>query len=288
MSAPTSQSAKQNTNPPSSPDNPATHIDRNSAIALSIILFLILVAIAWYLRLHLAQKRQQDLERQAQADRAGGGGGHVDPEWGRVTWNRQCSSCGEETRRGRMSSLFRLKSVVGRKDSVATSSASASPCSPDTPGIDPAVGEDGDKKKWPWLSRWRTQSTRSSVLGPDASVVYENTLPLTSTERPSRTSTSVRRHSQKSSLDPLPLCNPVYPVRARRRSSSLPKDTYDKRWWNEVARRGSTTSPTRRSSVLDVVIEPGAGSPAGGLWGGERGRTRSAHASWESLCVGHL
>jgi hypothetical protein len=38
--------------------------------------------------------------------------------------------------------------------------------------------------------------------------------------------------------------------------------------------------------VLDVVIEPGAGSPAGGLWGGERGRTRSAHASWEgSRCA---
>jgi hypothetical protein len=232
MTAPAAQSAKHDTNPSPSPDNPATHIDRNSAIALSIILFLILVAIAWYLRLHLAQKRQQDLERQAQADRAGGGGGHVDPEWGRVTWNRQCSSCGGEMGRDRMSSLFRLKSVVGRKDSVATSSSSSStsPCSPGGPGADSRVGEDGDKKKWPGLSRWRTQTTHSSVLGPDASVVYENTLPLTSTERPSRTSTSVRRHSQKSSLDPLPLCNPVYPVRARRRSSSLSKDTYDKRW----------------------------------------------------------
>ncbi|KAG9190263.1 hypothetical protein G6011_08351 [Alternaria panax] len=64
----------------STPVGPDTHIDRNSAIALSIILFLVLVAIAWYLRLHFAHKRQADLERQLQA-----GAGQFDSTMGRPT-----------------------------------------------------------------------------------------------------------------------------------------------------------------------------------------------------------
>jgi hypothetical protein len=261
----------------SSQKHPDTHIDRNSAIALSIILFLVLVAIAWYLRLHFAQKQQAaDLERQSQA-----GDGQFHSMLGTVTWNRRRTSCDEETGRARSGSLFKLKSAMVRKDSVATSSTGGSP------GQEPTNG-DREKKKWPGLYQWRTQDSRTSTLGPNAFAIHENTLPLTSTERPSPTLS--RRQSHKGSFDPLPLHNPLYHTPARRRSSSLSQDTYDKRWWNEVARRGSTTSPTRRSSLLDAVREPQARNHAGTTRaaGGSstlsrdhgRGSTGSAHASW--------
>ena len=174
-------------------------------------------------------------------------------------------------------SLLKLKSVVGRKDSVAGSS----PSSTGAPrSISAYSGGDVEKRKWPGLAQWRTTDSRSTTLGPNAFAIHENTLPLTSTERPSRTH-SRRTSLKRGSFDPLPLHNPIYPLPARRRSSSLSQNAYDKRWWNEVARRGSTTSPTRRSSVLDAVPEPGNMGCADGFRGVGRVSTGSAHASWK-------
>ena len=268
--------SKHKADPSSSPEDANTHIDRNSVIALSIILFLVLVAIAWYLRLHYTHKRQADLEQQSRC-----GQGRFDQTTERVTWNRQCNSCGEEIGRVRSGSLFKLKSVLLRKDSVATSSSRSSSGTENVQG-------NREKRKWPGLSQWRIQGSRTSMLGPNAFALHQNTLPLTSTERPSPTHS--RRQSQRGSFDPLPLHNPLYHTSGRRRSSSLSQDAYDKRWWNEVARRGSTTSPTRRWSILDTVLEPGVrghtgdSRAAGGFstvgrdHGG--GSTGSAHASW--------
>ena len=270
--------SKHKSDSASSPANSSTNIDRNSAIALSILLFLILVAIAWYLRLHFAQRRQADLERQSQTQ-LGSGNFEVNPVTGRVTWSRQCSSCGhgsQDTRRSRAASLLKLKSVVVRKDSVAGSSSSST--SATTPTCLYNSG-DVEKRKWPGLAQWRTQDSRSTTLGPNVFAIHENTLPLTSTERPSRTHS--RRQSLRGSFDPLPLHNPIYPVPARRRSSSLSQGAYDKRWWNEVARRGSTTSPTRRSSVLDAVSEPEVRDHLDESRGMSGSSTGSAHASWK-------
>jgi len=199
---------------------------------------------------------------------------------GRVKWNRQCSSCGhgsQDTRRSRATSLLKRKSVVVRKDSVATSSSSSTGAPTPT---SPYSGGDIEKRKWPGLAQWRTQDSRSTTLGPNAFAIHENTLPLTSTERPSRVH-SRRQSLKRGSLDPLPLHNAIYPVPARRRSSSLSQNAYDKRWWNEVARRGSTTSPTRRSSVLDAVPEPGDMGCADGFRRVGRDSTGSAHATWK-------
>ena len=275
--------SKREADSSSSPEDTDTHIDYNFVIALSIILFLALVAIAWYLRLRFARKRRVDLDQQLQA-----GEGHFDSAMGMVTWNRQCGSCGgEETERARTGSLFKLKSVMVRKDSVAMSSSRGSP------GTGEVEGE-RQKRKWPGLSQWRTQDSRSSTLGPNAFTILDTTVPLTSTERPSPTHS--RRQSCKGFFDPLTLHNPLHHVPAQRRSSSVSRDTYHKRWWNEAALRGSTTSPIRQSPVLEVVPEPGVRGHAGDTRdaGGssavskDHGRrsTGSAHASWKgSRCA---
>jgi cytoskeletal protein RodZ len=114
--------SKHKTYSSSSPsrDHPDTHIDRNSAIALSIMLFLILGAIAWYLRLHFAQKRQADLERQLQVEQ-----GQSESAMESVTWNRQCSSySSQETSLAQASSPSKPKATVIRKSSTTPSSSS--------------------------------------------------------------------------------------------------------------------------------------------------------------------
>jgi hypothetical protein len=186
-----------------------------------------------------------------------------------VTWNSQCSSySSQETSLAQTRNPCKPKAAVTRKSSTTPS------CSSDTSG----QRQESEKKKSLRSSQQRSsQDTRNATLEPHNSFIHDETLPMTSTERRPSSTHSPRRQSSKSFFDPLRLHNPVYAVAVQRRSSSsLSRDTYDKRWWNEVAPRGSTTSPTRRSSVLEVVPEPSVASREPG-----RGSIGSAHASWK-------
>jgi hypothetical protein len=233
------------------------HTDRNAAIALSILLFSVLMAIAWYFRLHIKTIRASDLERQQCQD---------EPMMRRIssakdTWYRRSSSNATAvTRNGsRKDSIFKLKPIVTRKDSVATCSSEGSHAT-------------REKRKWPSLSHWRTQDSGVSTLAlptpistpcssPQCSTdplssIHACTLPLTSTERPSPThSRPSSSYTGNSVSDPLSITNPHYRTPPRRHSS-LSQTNCDKRWWNEVARRGSTSSTARRLSILEPVLEP--------------------------------
>jgi hypothetical protein len=207
-------------------------MDRGAVIVLPIILTLIVLGWAWYLSIHFKRKSQLDMERQL----SGHGPSLPTTEH---TWSRhpRSSMDSDQTRR---SSIFKLKHLITRKDSLLTSSSS----SEDSPV--PTIQEMG---KWPRIYPRKSQATTP------VSLLAQHTLPLTSTERPapiySRRESVPTSHARVLSC-PLPITNPRYNS-APQRLASLSPTQDDKRWWDQVARRGSTSNAISR---LLPILEP--------------------------------
>lgn len=80
--------------------------------------------------------------------------------------------------------------------------------------------------------------------------------------------------------------DPLFFPQRRRSSNSLSQAQYDRRWWTEVARRGSTSAASRRLSVLEPILEPEISY----LWYPARGNStnrRDSHRvyDWTRLIV---
>ncbi|KAH5716349.1 hypothetical protein HBI20_133410 [Parastagonospora nodorum] len=200
-----------------------SHIDRDSAIALGVILTLILLAIGYYVYLRLQYRREQDLEQQQQQQqqrrrssiptlRSYGTRGraptpsfHMERMWSRAVRHDSDSS----TLQGSVSGEHKGSGKKGSWSSSSRGSVSTRVGSVDTTSNDPHGGP-----------RSRSPSPRSQT----------------------RRKSSHRRTSSIASV-PAPLLD------------SLQRQA-DKSWWADVARRGSTTHADRRFSVLEPIPEP--------------------------------
>ncbi|KAF1942525.1 hypothetical protein EJ02DRAFT_166209 [Clathrospora elynae] len=307
------------TEPSAAPPQPNSQIDHNAAVALAVIFFLVLGAVAWYLYSHVRVRRVLDLERQGVGERGG-------DMWFRqdsVGSSRGRCGNGEEVERGGggVGSIFSMARLSlkkgnsglgeGRKDSVVTCSTSSSEDgSPETTPEERRRQKKHDDNFSSSLSSRTPPSQHNSWLPlssplPPRTIddrppsLQPDTLPLSSTERPSPTYAHSRRHSHSIPSSTLYIMNPPSntPPPLPRRRATLSQTQYDKRWWAEVARRGSTSSATRRLSVLEPILEPevrgwedGEGNVVGksGSGGvrGDRGRNsvgaggESCHKSW--------
>jgi hypothetical protein len=103
----------------------------------------------------------------------------------------------------------------------------------------------------PETIRKENVDTTGKEMGPDvrfstSSATRTYSAPSTSNNHPSRIrATSI----------PFPSNSIHHPILVPRRAS-LSQTQYDKLWWREVARRGSTTRADRRFSILEPIIEP--------------------------------
>ena len=169
--------------------------------------------------------------------------------------------------------MFKLQSVVTRRDSVATTARS----------------ESTERTRWRSNSPWPSRNLDASILSANTapfSSLDAYTLPLSSTERPSPTYT--RWQPRKRNSDPLPMLPPSYTAPSRTRSSSLSTSQGDQQLRNGAARRGSTTVSRRRLSILETVLEPEISNTNVSQTVGLPGRVQEhamedggSHASWK-------
>jgi hypothetical protein len=235
-------------------EQPARHnesnIDRDSAIALGVILIVILAGIASFLHRRLKSKRQLDLERQTVMERRDS----VDVLRSYGTKSR------EEKPNFRMDGLW---SNRVREDVICASPESIS-----------------IQEKTPWTGvisvRGSTSTSSGSISTPantpedspgEHSPSQDDTIsPLPSPwELPTPPSQSRRKshHRRQSSIHsiPSPLLAQELQTQSRRTSASSTASSpsqRDKRWWTDVARHGSTTHADARISVLESIPEPHA------------------------------
>jgi hypothetical protein len=225
-----------------------SHPDRDSAIALSIILILILAAIAWCVRVHIKLRRQEDEERQTALER-------------RDSIDRADDALRRYGARARAADdKFRMDhrtwSRDSRQDSVSTVDGSTKT----------AGRNDGEFSDSTSASRASSTTTPARAGSGDESLASSHTTDQDSQHATSR-SASPHSISRKSSLDqPSPrsrhrrqpsICNASLAEVQLRRPASQSQAQFDKRWWTEVARRGSAARVHRRFSVLEPIPEPG-------------------------------
>ena len=190
-------STSTNADPRAAPPSPS-HIERDSAIALGVIVLVVLIIILWYLRSRIKARRELDIERHLSSAQY-----FSAPHRGSIG---SFNVPGHDAR-------FRADSVWSvRKPSTTR---------------EEDVGTKGNH---------RGMSSRAH-----------------STPSPSFNDTCLGPPSRAASI-PLPPNSTHHPILAPRRAS-LSQTQYDKLWWREVARRGSTTRADRRLSSLEPIIE---------------------------------
>jgi len=238
------------------------HLDRESAVALAIILILIVSAIVYYIRSHLKIKRQMDLERQLEFERRGSMGGSMSG----ATWYRGGSShsSGSSRSTGDRSSIFKITSLPSRVESVPSTLGSAVI----------STGERPQKRfRWPAFLKPGNPAAipRSTTAWPQASIMPPHPLDHCpyhqhgSNNTQHRASRSLSPHSRSNSLfhsnhsDHTHALDSSPPaVRSSQRDHPSPTQARrDRTWWREVARHGSTTAASKRLSLLETIPEPG-------------------------------
>ncbi|KAF2027236.1 hypothetical protein EK21DRAFT_32843, partial [Setomelanomma holmii] len=228
------------------------HVDRDSAIALGSIVLLIFAVMAWYVYSRLKERRQASLERLVEEQRR--------DSLRRASVMRD-NEVGIRDIGFRMNSLWSKRS---RQDSGAT-----------------VVGSDngrerggGKKKSWPEFVDSRSSSSVATRVGSVDEGLAPHALdecPFHPRDRerwlsphsrsasvsnytPAPPSPSARKkssHRRTSSIHGLPA-----DVLVETRRASLSQAQEEKKWWEDVAKRGSSSHADRRFSVLEPIPEP--------------------------------
>jgi hypothetical protein len=218
-----------------------SHLDRDSAIALGVILILILAAIAWYVRLHIKTRRQADEER-ALERRDGIGRGDALRRYGararaadpKFRMDRMWS---QDSRQDSVSTLNGSTSTEGRnnrKVSESTSRASSTTAPARVGSGDGSIASHTTDQE-PHHARSRSPSPHS-ISGKSS---LDQSLPRS-------------RHRRQSSISNASLAEVQL-----HRPPALSQAQFDRRWWTEVARRGSAARVHRHFSVMEPISEPG-------------------------------
>ncbi|OAL52118.1 hypothetical protein IQ07DRAFT_403784 [Pyrenochaeta sp. DS3sAY3a] len=235
---PSPTESSQENAPPQFTSKTISRMDRDSAIALAIILAMTLAAIVYYLHSCIKSNKQLDLERQKSQDR----------RWSSV-------SAGCETKAWpQHGSEHSYRDVKFRNDSIFDTKTRRHKSSTSN-GYNQTNYSDR-RNSWlrPNSSLSPTSKRDEHLWGPrdtSASTIVPHSLEECPFHGHLGAPSLTHRGLEEIEHDPL-----FFPQR-RRSSNSISQAQYDRRWWTEVARRGSTSAASRRLSVLEPILEPG-------------------------------
>lgn len=238
-----------------------SHVDRDSAIALGSIVFLILALTAYTFFVKIKKRRQKSMRRQVDEQR-------------RDNLSDDSVVGNKETKTGtvifKMNSLW-SKAPVSRQDSVSTTAGSddeqgmknPSPATFSSHSSPPAIAY-AERAKFDTTLHTvdhRPLHTRERSASP---LPCSNTASIShyAPSPPPPIACRHSRHRRTSSIHSVPIA-----IVAEQRRASLSQIQNDKRWWDDVARRGSTSHADRRSSGLEPILEPGIAHGICGMGG---------------------
>lgn len=265
-------STQTETEPP--PASKLSHIDRDSAVALGVILILILAASAWYVHLHIKHKREVEMERQLELERRqsvrqyGAQSRHTNTYYGNVSnvrvgfrtsrlWSKSNSTLGGGSvstqgtqEKQKRFSWPRRWSSSGSTRVGSSSDRVVTPHELEECPFHPSSSRSTSNAGSHYQPRPRSRSpSPHSTTRP---IPYYCPTPPPSSASPTRS-----QHRRKSSVHSVPEAF-LAEAQTRRPSSAagLSQNQVDKRWWTDVARRGSSARADQRFSRLASIPEP--------------------------------